>query len=112
MPEEADIVIRYLARNFGPGSNPMQTGTLPPDTALGSGSVPEAGDAVSLPSGDGKDLVESRCRVCHDLGRVVTARRSRAEWERITKNMMGRGPTATPEQIQTMVFYLTAQFGK
>ena len=112
LPEEADIVIRYLARNFGPGLSPMQTGTLPPDTALGSESVPESGDAVSLPPGEGKDLVESRCRVCHDLGRVITARRSRAEWEQITKNMMGRGPTATPEQIQTMVLYLTTQFGK
>ncbi len=111
-PEEADTVIRYLARNFGPGMSPMKTGTLPPETALGSGSGAASGDTVSLPPGDGKDMVEARCRICHDLGRVVTARRSRAEWEQITKNMMGRGPTATPEQIQTMVSYLTAQFGK
>ncbi|MCZ6751553.1 MAG: hypothetical protein O7E51_06970 [Acidobacteria bacterium] len=111
-PEEADTVIRYLARNFGPGMSPMQTGPLPPETALGGGSGAETGDTVSLPPGDGKDMVEARCRICHDLGRVVTARRTRAEWEQITKNMMGRGPTATPEQIQTMVSYLTAQFGK
>ena len=109
-PEEADTVIRYLARNFGPGLSPMQTGTLPPETALGSGA--ESGDTVSLPPGEGKDMVEARCQLCHDLGRVVTARRSRAEWEQITKNMVGRGPTATPEQIQTMVSYLSAQFGK
>lgn len=111
-PDEADTVIQYLARNFGPGMSPMQTGPLPPETALGGGSGAESGDTVSLPPGDGKDMVEARCRICHDLGRVVTARRTRAEWEQITKNMMGRGPTATPEQIQTMVSYLTAQFGK
>jgi len=50
--------------------------------------------------------------LCHDLGRVVTARRSREEWARITQNMIDRGPAAPPEQVQTIVIYLTAQFGR
>lgn len=112
LPEEADTVAQYLSKNFGPGRSPMQTGVLPPQTALARGSGAESNQAVSLPPGAGKDLVQARCLICHDLGRVITVRRSRAEWERITENMIQRGPQATPEQIQTIISYLTAQFGK
>ena len=45
-PSDAETVIRYLAANFGPGAAPP-------------GRV-----AVTLPAGDGKELVESRPRAC------------------------------------------------
>ena len=110
LPEEAETVIRYLAANFGPGLNPMQTGVLPPGSAVSSPGAP-AGN-VSLPAGSGKEAVEARCAICHDLGRVVGSRRTREEWERITRNMIERGPQAPPDQVQTIISYLTAQFGK
>lgn len=105
--EDADTAARYLSAHFGPGPNPMRTGMLPPRTAQGSG-VKE----IALPAGAGKDLVEARCSICHDLGRIVSSKRSRADWELITTNMVGRGPQATPEQIRTIVSYLAGQFGK
>ncbi|MGH9786807.1 MAG: hypothetical protein ACRD88_21775, partial [Terriglobia bacterium] len=40
LPEEAETVVRYLAANFGPGLNPMQTGTLPPGSAASSPGAP------------------------------------------------------------------------
>lgn len=94
-PQEADTVIQYLAKNFGPGSSPMQSGIT-----------------VSLPAGAGKELVESRCTLCHDLGRVATSKRSKVEWEGTVKDMVERGPAASPEQMQSIISYLTAQFGK
>lgn len=107
-PEEADAIVQYLFTHFGPGSSPMRSGPLPPQTALGKG-VKEA----SLPAGPGKDLVEARCVLCHELARVIHARRSRAEWAAVTKNMIERGgQQATPEQIETIVTYLGAHFGK
>ena len=109
-PEEAETVIRYLAANFGPGLNPMQTGVLPPGSAVSSPGAPAS--SVSLPAGSGKEAVEARCAICHDLGRVVGSRRTREEWERITRNMIERGPQAPPDQVQTIISYLTAQFGK
>lgn len=109
-PEEADTVIRYLAANFGPGPNPMPTGVLPPGAAVSSSGAPASN--VSLPAGPGKEIVEARCSICHDLGRVVASRRPREEWERITRNMIERGPQAPPDQLQTIVSYLAAQFGK
>ena len=101
-PEETDTVVRYLFAYFGPGVNRIQTGPFPTQVTQGS----------SLPAGAGKDLVESQCAICHDLGWVVNARKSRTDWEVVTENMMERGVPATPDQIQTMVAYLTSRFGK
>jgi len=96
LPEEADTVVQYLSKNFGPGTSPMQSGVKGPP----------------LPEGAGKQLVETRCTLCHDLGKVTAAARSKEEWDRIVKNMAARGLTARPEEINTITSYLTAQFGK
>src|ERR1700730_19219748 len=50
-PREADTVIGYLIANFGPGA-----------------PVPAP---VPLPGGAGKELVETRCAVCHTLERIT-----------------------------------------
>ena len=50
-------MIAYLAANFGPGA------------------APAAAAAVTLPAGPGKELVETRCTVCHDLERVAAVKR-------------------------------------
>jgi hypothetical protein len=71
-PAEVDKVVDYLALNLGPGIN------LPP-------SKP-----VTLPAGDGKQLVETRCGLCHDLERVVTAPRRKADWPVIVANIRRR----------------------
>ena len=90
---EADTVIRYLAANFGPGN------------------APPAKVAVTLPAGAGKELVETRCAVCHDLERVAIVKRPRQHWPAIVANMVARGATATPEEARTIAAYLAAQFG-
>jgi cytochrome c5 len=101
-PAESVTVVHYLAVQLGPGTDPMRTGALP-----GTGAK-----EISLPAGPGKDLVQARCVLCHDLGRVVGSTRSKADWEAITNNMVDRGLQATPADIQTMIAYLSAQFGK
>jgi mono/diheme cytochrome c family protein len=90
---EADTVVAYLASNFGP-------------TTPAAGAV-----KVSLPAGAGKELVETRCTACHDLERVATIKRQKAEWPALVANMVGRGAVASPEEAQTIASYLAAQFG-
>jgi cytochrome c5 len=92
-PSESETVIRYLATNFGPGAAPP-------------GKV-----AVTLPAGAGKELVETRCTLCHDLERVAVVKRPRQHWPAIVANMVARGATATPEEAGTIATYLAAQFG-
>jgi cytochrome c5 len=90
---EIDKVVDYLALNLGPGAN------LPP------------AKPVALPDGHGKDLVETRCGLCHDLERVATIKRRKQDWPVIVANMVTWGATATPEEAQTMTDYLAANFG-
>lgn len=97
-PQEADTVAQYLAKNFGPGTSPMQSG-LKTD---------------ALPAGNGEKLVESHCALCHDLGRITTVARSKEEWNTTVSNMMARAGAnvATQDEILTMASYLTAHFGR
>src|ERR1700744_1029684 len=67
-PAEIDKVVDYLSLNLGPGAN------LPP------------AKPVTLPDGAGKNLVETRCALCHDLERVAEVKRSRAQWPAIVAN--------------------------
>jgi cytochrome c5 len=92
-PAEIDKVVNYLALNLGPGAN------LPP------------AKPVALPDGNGKQLVETRCGLCHDLERVATIKRHKRDWPAIVDNMVARGATATPEEAKTMTDYLAANFG-
>jgi mono/diheme cytochrome c family protein len=96
--QEADAVAQYLAKNFGPGTSPMQSG-LKTD---------------SLPAGDGQKLVESHCAVCHDLGRITTVQRSKEEWNNTVSNMMARAGAnvASQDEIMSMASYLAANFTK
>jgi mono/diheme cytochrome c family protein len=92
-PPEIDKVVDYLALNLGPGVN------LPP------------AKPVKLPDGHGKDLVETRCGLCHDLERVAAIKRSNKAWPVIVANMVERGATATPEEAKAITDYLAANFG-
>jgi cytochrome c5 len=94
---EADTVIRYLTASFGPGSQPAP-------------GAPAAA-AITLPNGPGKELVETRCVVCHDLDRTVGVKRDKSEWGMVVANMVARGAPASAEEAQTITAYLQAQFG-
>src|SRR5580692_11235740 len=66
---------------------------------------------VKLPDGHGKDLVETRCGLCHDLERVAAIKRSNKAWPVIVANMVERGATVTPDEAKTISDYLAANFG-
>jgi cytochrome c5 len=90
---EVDTVVDYLTLNLGPGSN------LPPARP------------VALPAGQGKELVETRCALCHDLERVATIKRGKQDWPTLVASMVQWGATATPQEAQTISDYLAANFG-
>lgn len=95
--EEGEIVTQYLTKNFGPGAGLMASGPS---------------SAISLPDGSGKELIASRCVLCHDLTRVAGVGRSKDGWDRVVRNMVARSIPATSDQIETMVSYLSARFGE
>jgi len=93
-PAEVDKVVNYLSTNLGPGVN------LPPQRP------------VALPDGAGKQLVETRCALCHDLERIAAVKRKKQDWAPIVANMVAWGAPATADQEKTMVDYLAANFGE
>ncbi len=93
-PHEADTLLAYLDTNFGPGQR------MPP------------AKPVTLPDGAGKQLVEQRCTMCHDLERVTAAKRDKPEWESVVANMLGRFGLSAPEEARAISAYLEANYGQ
>jgi mono/diheme cytochrome c family protein len=90
---EVDTVVNYLASNFAPGVN-----------------IPAPTTQVSLPEGEGKQLVEQRCAACHELARVGNARLARRDWDRVMAKMVALGAPLTDDEAKTALAYLQRNF--
>ena len=66
---------------------------------------------MTLPVGDGKQLVETRCGLCHDLERVTTAPRRKTDWPVIVANMAEQGAPVTADETKAISNYLATNFG-
>jgi DNA uptake protein ComE-like DNA-binding protein len=66
--------------------------------------------AEYLPPGDGKAIVAAQCASCHELNGTIQLRKSKAEWEAIVIDMVGRGAPLTVEEADTVVAYLSTVF--
>ena len=93
LPEEAPVLIDYLVANLGPNSGSTSS-------------------KVTLPPGPGKEVVESRCSVCHSVDQAVSIRRTSEEWEKVINQMVEVGLEVTSEERRAVVSYLNTQFGK
>lgn len=91
-PRDVDTVLTYLNTNFGPGQS------LPP------------AKPVTLPAGAGKDLVETRCTLCHDLERVTAAKRGKRDWPGVVANMFDRFGHSAPDEASAISAYLAANY--
>jgi cytochrome c5 len=92
-PREVDTVLQYLNTTFGPGQS------LPP------------AKPITLVAGAGKELVETRCMLCHDLERVTAAKRQKREWPGVVANMFDRFGLAAPDEASAISSYLAANYG-
>jgi cytochrome c5 len=110
--EEMEVIIDYLYRHYGPdSSNPMRTGVLPHDSALQEDGIVSSENIV-LPEGEGKQLLEGYCMLCHDLGRIVATARGEDEWQAYVQDMLRRNEMSiNEEQLATMLSYLNKNFG-
>jgi cytochrome c5 len=92
-PRDVDTVLQYLNANFGPGQS------LPP------------AKPITLAPGAGKELVEARCMLCHDLERVTAAKRQKREWPGVVANMFDRFGLSAPDEAGAISSYLAANYG-
>ena len=81
---------------------------------LGLACAPAADekDIARLPEGPGKELVGKICVSCHDSGNFRKARFTSEEWADSVDDMVQRGASGTPAEIEAVIAYLTKNFGK
>ena len=73
----------------------------------------DAAAEIRLPEGPGADLVYAKCRTCHDLQYVVDAKGLLpAQWKAVIASMHDYGLTASKEEDERLLQYLTAYLGK
>src|ERR1700731_3261108 len=65
----------------------------------------------ALPPGEGKPIVERMCGSCHALKVVTSKRASPEQWSQLVDQMVSRGAEGTDEEIQTVIEYLSKNFG-
>jgi competence ComEA-like helix-hairpin-helix protein len=65
---------------------------------------------VVLPDGKAKKLIEDTCSECHGLEQVVNNPMSSESWRNTVKSMARKGAKLTPDEIDTVVEYLTVYF--
>jgi cytochrome c5 len=110
---EVDELVAYLSGQFGPGTDRMTSGKLPPDAVWPDGQHDDATAPDDLlPPGEGRELIAALCTGCHDGGRILATRRSDESWSRYVREMLAQGQIdPSPDQLATMVAYLQANFG-
>jgi virginiamycin B lyase len=64
----------------------------------------------NLPPGPGKETVETACIACHDLKRVTNNGYSEQDWRTVIAMMVNVGAPVKPDQTDTLVHYLAANF--
>jgi len=69
-------------------------------------------DVAALPDDPGKAAVVKMCFDCHDSGNFRKARFTSEEWTDSVDDMVQRGASGTPSEIEAVVAYLTKNFGK
>ena len=80
-----------------------------------SGQAPIPGlspGQTQLPAGVGRDLVQKVCNSCHSVGLIASHRQTRDQWTTTVQRMAQHGASATDEQFQSIVDYLTGNFGR
>src|ERR1043165_3052401 len=72
----------------------------------------QSDDKVQLPEGQGKEIVAQKCVTCHTLEKVTKEKHTQAEWKDLLEIMVSQGLELTPEEYETVLQYLTTNFGK
>jgi putative heme-binding domain-containing protein len=66
----------------------------------------------SLPEGRGRVDFERICSSCHTVATATSQRMTRGEWARVVDDMVARGAQGTQDELNNVMTYLVANFGK
>jgi competence protein ComEA len=69
-------------------------------------------DPSTLPEGEGRAVLFKACAECHGPETVTAQRRTRAEWQGVVEDMVGRGAQASEDEIKALVTFLSINVGR
>jgi virginiamycin B lyase len=70
----------------------------------------DAHGQTTLPDGAGKEILQSACTGCHEIGRVLRAGYSAQDWRTVLHMMRNVGAQLPDDQLGTLVTYLAENF--
>jgi hypothetical protein len=109
LPGEADTLVNYLTKSFSPDSSPLRPAEKEErDRTIAKSDPPLA---QYLPAGEGRKLVLGACTRCHDLGDIVSARKTATEWKRSISQMVKLGAPLMADEVIIVETYLSRSFG-
>jgi len=90
----------------------QSTATEPP-TVQATATTPPVVEptATQATGGDGLALLNERCTVCHNLGRVTSLSASADQWNTIVSRMVQNGAQLTSAEQTVLVNYLAKTYG-
>jgi competence ComEA-like helix-hairpin-helix protein len=68
--------------------------------------------AQDLPDGPGKPVFEKMCTQCHGVEGIVREKLTKDRWTAIVDDMVSRGAKGTDEEVDQVINYLAANFGR
>ncbi|WEK01349.1 MAG: hypothetical protein P0Y59_06610 [Candidatus Sphingomonas phytovorans] len=74
-----------------------------PPVAMPDSRVPPPGPAL--------DLIDKQCSACHTTATVFAQRKSADDWASTVQMMVDRGAELKPAETDTVIDYLTKNFG-
>jgi len=74
------------------------------------GSALGAWGQGTLPPGEGKEILETRCTLCHNVERASTRKFAHEDWQDTVNRMIGYGAPVNNQQIAILVDYLASNF--
>ena len=89
----------------------QDAGQAAPPPATPPAAAPAAPKKVELPEGDGKPIATEFCQDCHRLTNLTKAHKAADDWRDTLQLMMDRGARLPPEDVDTLIQYLSANFG-
>jgi cytochrome c5 len=114
MPMMRNITPIALVLAIGGGiflaQGPLVAQRAEPDPAEPAKSAAPSPALGAQPPGDGLDIMQRICTTCHNIDFVTAVGRDRASWNDIVQEMVNRGASATPEEIDAIVAYLATNF--
>jgi competence protein ComEA len=71
-----------------------------------------ANNSDDLPEGKGKAIFVRMCSNCHGLDQVTTSRYPKKQWAYVVDDMVSRGAEGSDEDVNSVIGYLSRNFGK